>query len=286
MFFGYGLLMGIFNATESIADAGFYGPQIKFPEAFPATTITASGVKRTATWMFAFSTIVTADENGDVTGLDFDMSKWSFAGLDDASYMFAGYGAHFGHFNGFSKNFSKILQSIAEVLGKVFENEFEGGDAVLKSGENDNDKRIRWVPNLVFKGEAKSVKFKDGADLTGMFAFCEANVKLSGLDVSNVSSCNSMFAGYAPSNSSQYSTWTKESSEAEEKEKEIEIKNTIKINLTLPNNLSFGSNCNIRQMFMMYFGDTLDVSGFDVSKVKDFTRMFALSLPYVIDVSK
>lgn len=94
-----------------------------------------------------------------------------------------------------------------------------------------------------------------------------------------------MFAGYAPSNSAQYSTWSKEPEE-QEKQKPTEIKHTIKINLTLPKTLTFKENCNVRQMFMMYFGDTLDVSSFNVSKVKDFTRMFALSLPYVIDVSK
>lgn len=143
MFFGYGLLMGIFNATESIADAGFYGPQLKLPETFPAASITTPGLKRTASWMFAFSTIVEADDSGEVTDLDFDMSKWSFTSVDDASYMFAGYGAHFGHLSGFANNISKIIVTFEEVLEKIIDREFRGDDTVYKLGEEEYDKRIR-----------------------------------------------------------------------------------------------------------------------------------------------
>lgn len=102
----------------------------------------------------------------------------------------------------------------------------------------------------------KPLKFANKADLSAMFAFCDSNIEMQNVDVSNAASCNSMFALFGYS---------------------YDVKATTQKTcvLKIPNNLKFGTGCDVKQMFMLYFPFTLDVSKFDVSAVKDMTRMFA-----------
>ena len=91
-----------------------------------------------------------------------------------------------------------------------------------------------------------------------------------------------MFACYNPS----YPVHQQAEKEHPVKEQEnAKIDDPYAFKLNLPKTLTFGEGSTTRQMFMLYFPHELDISGYDVSKVTDMTRMFAMCRADRIDTS-
>lgn len=190
-----------------------------------------------------------------------DLQDWDFSSVKNASYAFAGYGL--GFLTGVSL-YDDIRNYLKE--SRVF------------GGENSRAKKSSYFetefPTIKFNNE--SVKFADGVILDGMFALADSNVDFIAFDSSTVASCEAMFAGFAPS----YSTNDNDPNYFYFEE------GARKIRLNIPNNLTFNNEAgaSIAEMFMFFHPDTIDVSNWDTSKVTDMTRTFAFSKIENVDV--
>lgn len=218
--------------------------------------------------MFAFATILKLESeaisNEGVGKLKvdktFDISDFSFCRMNNASYMFAGYGL-----SPF-KSFVDIGLLGMNLVDSLF-------DANMKSDMTKIYNKIRIMnipyPKIIFNKTTSSgpdaFSFADNAVLDGMFAFSDSSLEISGMNFSKVKSVNQMFAGYAPSF-------------------DLRFENT-RILPNFPQTISFAEGCEARYMFAGYHPDKLDLTIMNVSNITDFTGMFALCLSNEINVS-
>ena len=185
--------------------------------------------------------------------------------------MFFAYNFTFKAYEKAYQNIVYLLKNIVWQYVDLFRNSdtiFDSSKQMLTAAEDVDPYELVEIKF----SQTTDTKFGNNADLTGMFAFADCNVNAPKLNLSNAKSCDSMFACYAPS-FPKYDPKVVKEKEPEEENGLVVDKHAFK--LTIPTNLTFGEGCTTRQMFMLYFPDTLAVAGFDVSKVTDMTRMFA-----------
>ncbi len=207
---------------------------------------------------------------GDIKSTLLDLSGWDFSGIQKADHMFFAYNFTFDAYDQALSNLGDLFNNIWWQYEKFIE-EYDGPlSAPLMKASNEAVDPCRLV-EIKFSASTPT-KFADSAVLDAAFAFADCNVNAPNLDLSNAISCESMFAAYCPS----YTVSIDQSKEHEkDPEKNSSVLDPYAFKLTLPADLKFGEGCSVKQMFMMYFPHELKVASYNVSGVKDMTRMFA-----------
>lgn len=207
---------------------------------------------------------------GDIKSTVLDLSGWDFSGIQKADHMFFAYNFTLEAYDQALVNFGDLLDNIWWQYEKLFDDYDGPFSAPLMKASNETVDPFKLV-EIKFS-TSSATKFANNAVLDAAFAFADCNVNAPKLDLTNAISCESMFAAYCPS----YMVYIDESEEHEkDKMKNAAVLDPYAFKLTIPANLKFGEGCSVKQMFMMYFPHELKVASFDVSGVKDMTRMFA-----------